>query len=66
MVGVARRGAVSAMAEEPTDERQTLSDHGCLTGGSVAQVVQAQAAKLRIHTDCAPTRDMAGLPRASA
>ena len=61
-VGVVRRGAVSAMPEESTDERQTFARHDCLTCGGMAQVVQAQAAELRIRADRAPARDEAGLP----
>ena len=61
-VGVVGRGAVSAMPEESTDERQTFSRHDRLTCGGMAQVVQAQAAELRIRADRAPARDEAGLP----
>ena len=53
-VGVARRGAMPVVPEEPADERQTFAGHDRPTCGGVAQVVQAQAAELRIRADRAP------------
>ena len=44
-VGVARRGAMPVVPEEPADERQTFAGYDRLTCGGVAQVVQAQAAE---------------------
>ena len=53
-VGVARRGAMPVMPEEPTDEGQTFARHNRLTCGGMAQVMQAQATELRIRADRAP------------
>ena len=53
-VGVARRGAMPVVPEKSTDERQTFARHNRLTCGGMAQVMQAQAAELRIRADRAP------------
>ena len=62
-VGVARRGAMPVVPEEPTDDRQTFARHDRLTCGGVVQVMQAQAAELRIRSDRAPAgREAVGAP----
>ena len=53
-VGVARRGAMPVVPEKSTDEQQTLARHNRLTCGGMAQVMQSQAAKLRVLADRAP------------
>ena len=58
-VRVARRGMAPAMPEKLADEGQTFSRHHRLTRGGMAQVVQAQAAELRIRADRAPARGAA-------
>ena len=45
-VGIACGGPVPPMTKQFTDQRQVLARHDCLTGGGMAQVVQAQAAEL--------------------
>ena len=53
-VGVACRGAMPVVPEKPADERQTFARHNRLTCGGIAQVMQAQAAELRVRADRAP------------
>ena len=53
-VGVARRGAMPVVPEKPTDEGQTFARHNRLTCGGMSEVMQAQAAELRVFADRAP------------
>ena len=55
-VGVARRGAVAAMAEQLADQGQMLARHDGLAGRRVAQVVEAQPTEPGIGADRAPAR----------
>ncbi len=53
-VRVACRGAMPVVPEKRADKRQTFARHKRLTWGGMAQVMQAQAAELRIRADRAP------------
>ena len=53
---------MALMPEKPADEPQTFARHNRLTCGGMAQVMQAQAAELRVRANRAPARNEAGLP----